>query len=191
MTKMLRYIVTIPLLAWAALVMSGTAHAQASDLAGATWTLTAIKRAGQPVQQITNATITLQFEPAGRAGGMSTCNGYSADYQAGGGKALTFGPILATKRACVDPALMQLEIDYFNALGGVTTYNADGTELELFFDNGQSRLAYSTDRVPGMPRTGGAAGLTLPLLLAAMGLPLLLLGVGLILRRQTRIKSNR
>ena len=154
MTKILRYILTLPLLACAALVFSGAAHAQASNLAGVTWTLTAIKRAGQNVQQITNASITLQFENDGRAAGTSTCNGYSGEYQAGGGQALTFEPILATKRACVDPALNQLEIDYFNALGGVTTYNTDGTELELFFDNGQSVLAYTTDRVPGMPRTG-------------------------------------
>jgi putative lipoprotein len=182
MTKILRTILTLPLLTCAALVFSGAAHAQASGLAGTTWTLIAIHRSGQNVQAITNAMVTLEFANDGRASGMSTCNGYSAEYQAGGGQALTFGPILATKRACVDPALMQLEIDYFNALGGVTTYNTDGTELELFFDNGQSVLSYSTDRVPGMPRTGGGPGLALPLLLTAV--PLLLVAVGLALRRR-------
>ena len=129
--------------------------------------------------------VTLRFGDDGRAGGQGPCNGYSATAQASAGSALTFGPVLSTKRACVEEGRNTLETEYFNALQSVSSYTLQGTELRL---TGQSTLTFTSAAPPGMPTTG-APSLALTLALAAAGALLLVAGgLGLRARRGTPAK---
>ena len=172
-------------------VSGGAAHAQTgslpADLRGPTWTLTAIQGPAQDLQDLSALGVTLRFGDDGRASGASTCNSYSAQAQSGGGAALTFGPILSTKRACVDPDRMALETTYFDALQSVSAYAIQGNTLRLTYNNGSSTLEFTGTAAPGMPSTGGP-DLTLTLALAAAGALVLVAG-GLALRRGRQLMS--
>jgi heat shock protein HslJ len=190
MKQRVRYTLTALALACAVLVSGGAAYAQTgglpAELIGSTWTLTAIQGPAQDLQDLGNLGVTLRFGDDGRASGQSTCNGYSATVQAGTGSALTLGPILSTKRACVDESRMNLETEYFNALQGVSAYTVQGTELRLTYNNGSSTLTFTSAAPPGMPTTGGS---DLPLMLGGLALGALLLvagGLGLRRAQQTR-----
>jgi heat shock protein HslJ len=186
MKTLVHSLLTLLGLAAVVAVSGGAASAQTgtlpADLLGTTWTLTAIQGPAQDLQDLSSAGVTLRFGDDGRASGQSTCNGYSATAQAGTASALTFGPILATKRACVEESRMTLETEYFNALQAVSSYTREGTQLRL---NGPSTLTFSSAAAPpGMPVTGDpapAAALAV-LALAALGL----VAGGLRLRRGLR-----
>lgn len=188
MKYVFRYMVAIPMLAFGFFAAGSPAHAQESGfplgVAGATWQLLEIQRSSQDVLDTSNVDVTLTFDGQGRATGKSTCNGYSAPYQTGAGQALTFGPVLSTKRACVDASLTNLETEYLGALQGVTSYSFDGANLQLFFNNGGSVLKFGTGTsiVPGMPKTGNAGADYITYM--AVGALLALLGTASLLTRQ-------
>ncbi len=189
MKPFVRYITTLALLIGAAALTSGAAQAQTGGLpaalVGPTWTLTALQGPAQDLQDLSSVGVTLRFGDDGRAGGQGPCNGYSATAQASAGSALTFGPVLSTKRACVEEGRNTLETEYFNALQSVSSYTLQGTELRL---TGQSTLTFTSAAPPGMPTTG-APSLALTLALAAAGALLLVAGgLGLRARRGTPAK---
>jgi heat shock protein HslJ len=176
---------TLVFLVCAAAVSSGAAQAQTGDLPAAvrapTWTLTAMQGPAQDLQDLGSVGVTLRFGDDGRATGEGPCNGYSSAYQTGAGATLTLGPVLSTKRACVDEGRNTLETEYFAALGSVSAYTLQGNQLQLTYNNGSSILTFTSASVtpPGMPTTGGPSlGLTLALVAGA----LLLVAVGLGLR---------
>jgi heat shock protein HslJ len=169
------------LLALAFFAFGGSARAQESGLPsgliGPTWRLVEIQRSAQDVMSTAAVRITLTLDTQGLASGESTCNLYSAEYQAGQGGALTMSPVVSTLRACVDTSLMDLESEYYRALEGVTSYSFDGSTLQLFYNNGASVLRFTADApaAPGMPRTGAAdSNYGLP---ALAGMLLVLLGL--------------
>src|SRR5262245_31452219 len=179
MIRMLSYLSATALFALGFFATGSLAEAQGAGfppgVTGVTWQLRAMQGPAQDLQDLRSANVTLKFDGQGLATGNSPCNSYSAPYQEGTGQALTFGNVLSTLRACVDPSLNQLETDYYNALKGVTSYSFDGATLRLFYDNGASILTFSAAGAPpGMPATGAgtanqAAFLIAGALLVALG----------------------
>lgn len=76
-----------------------------------------------------NPEITLTFDET-HATGSGGCNQYRAQYTVTG-TGLTFGPSMATKRACVEPGGNAQESAYFAALGNVASYRLSGDRLTL------------------------------------------------------------
>jgi heat shock protein HslJ len=188
MKTLFRYTLTLVFLVGAAALSSGAAQAQTgglpAEVRAPTWTLTAIQGPAQDLQDLGSVGVTLRFGDDGRATGQGPCNGYSATVQAGGGATLTFGPVLSTKRACVEEGRNTLETEYFNALQSVSSYTLQGTELRL---TGQSTLTFTSAAPPGMPTTG-AGNLALILAVAVAGALLVVGGLGLRARRGTRAR---
>ncbi len=161
MVRIVRHMMSA-LLVLGFLVGGGATYAQESGLpagvVGTTWKLLEIQRSTQDVLSTASVDITLEFDGQGLAGGNSTCNSYSANYQAGAGQSLTFESLISTLRACVDQSLNDLETEYYRALEGVASYSSDGTTLRLFYNNGGSVLLFGSSSTPGttpgMPRTG-------------------------------------
>ena len=189
MKTIFRYTLTLVFLVGAAAVSSGAAQAQTGDLPAEmrapTWTLTAMQGPAQDLQDLGSVGVTLRFGDDGRATGQGPCNGYSSPYQAGAGAALTLGPVLSTKRACLDEGRNTLETEYFNALSSVSAYTLQDNQLQLTYNSGSSTLQFTSATVtpPGMPTTGGPSlGLTLALA-AAGALLLVAAGLGLRARR--------
>jgi heat shock protein HslJ len=184
----------LPALALASIALSGPgpAHAQASGLppgmVGTEWKLIEIRQSGQEVKGTADAGITLLFEMEGRIGGASPCNSYSATYQVGAGETLTFGQVVSTLRACVDPSLQALESEYYTALSGVSSYSFQAGRLSLFFNNGQGVLEFVAPATPGMPRAGSSGEHTsaqvMRLLLAVLLVSLIVMGL-----RRTRART--
>lgn len=96
----------------------------APALPGSEWTLVSIDGAALA----DGSTITLTFMDAGRAGGDSGCNRYSTGYSIDGA-ALRFTPVMSTRMACADPAVMQQETAYLSTLEAATGYRFDGETL--------------------------------------------------------------
>ncbi|MGH2607205.1 MAG: META domain-containing protein [Anaerolineales bacterium] len=109
------------------------------DLAGTRWSLVALNgRAPLPA----SGPITLEFEIGGRAGGNSGCNSYGGTYVARGGS-LTFGEMVSTLRACVDPSLNDQEAAFLRALAAVTAYEMSEDQLILRDAAGATALVFA------------------------------------------------
>ena len=136
------------------------------EMFGVTWELVAIEHATQTTEVTTGKGLTLVFMDGSKIGGRGGCNGFGGDYNTGVGQSLTIRDLIQTLIACEQP-IMDLEMSYFSALAGVTSYSLSGDTLELAFsdDSGQGTLRYvkgaaqpplpgDPPQTPGMPRTG-------------------------------------
>lgn len=131
-------------LAVAALGAWQPAQAQGGSdaLAGSKWRL--IELNGQPPVS-GGETPTLQFAADGSSvSGNGGCNQFSGPYTQNG-DSLDIGPLIATRRACVDPAANAQETAYFQALESTTRYSIERGQLVL----------YSGDQVVARFRRGG------------------------------------
>ena len=111
------------------LLIAACATQNSASLDGTSWTLT------------TSPIITLQFAE-GSATGSGGCNQYRATYT-DSGSSLTFGPIAATKRACVEPERNRQETEYFDALARVASYEISGDRLTLRDASGAPLLEFT------------------------------------------------
>jgi len=92
-----------------------------SLLTGAEWRIEDVMNGGV----VDGAEVTIGFDAEGRAFGRAACNRFSGGYELTG-EGIGFGPMAATKMACA-PALMDLEIKVFEALGQVRRFDFDET----------------------------------------------------------------
>jgi heat shock protein HslJ len=83
---------------------------------------------------------TLTFMAAGRVGGTTSCNRYSAPYRLAG-EGLSFGAAISTKMACPQPVMDQ-EVRFLRLLARIARFEiaADGA-LRLLADDGQAIIA--------------------------------------------------
>lgn len=98
--------------------------AQAAGLDGK-WRLTSLP----DVSNFDASKTELAFLPDGRVAMTVGCNRMSATAATGEGT-IKFGPIMATKMACL-PNLMSLEAMFQNAIGRATTFKRDRDTLTL------------------------------------------------------------
>lgn len=105
-------------------------------LNGDTWQVEDINRSGI----IDNTVLTLTFSKDGNVTGSTGCNSLSGTYTATG-TAITFSPLIMTRRACLAPALNDQETKFTAALQGEMTWRltADGA-LELTREGGHRIL---------------------------------------------------
>ncbi|NWG21251.1 MAG: META domain-containing protein [Chloroflexi bacterium] len=110
-----------------------------SPLAGTQWRLIELDgRAPIP----TGEPLTLRFDEGDQAGGNSGCNIYGGSYRATS-TALTFGALASTQRACLEPALNDQEMAFYQALGAVVSYELVGGQLVLTDAAGAARLRFA------------------------------------------------
>lgn len=74
---------------------------------------------------------TMRLDPSDqRVGGTTGCNGYSGPFTLKG-DSLTFGALVSTRRACVDPEMNRQEAAFLAALTATRAWRVDGDTLEL------------------------------------------------------------
>jgi heat shock protein HslJ len=100
------------------LYIVSAATASPMQLAGTEW--------GFPEESGKDARF-LQFRPGAKASGFTGCNYFTGTYTQDGSM-LRFGPLAATRRACV-PSAMKREEQFLQALNLVR--EAEGTQLKL------------------------------------------------------------
>lgn len=100
-------------------------------LTGEEWRVTSLGGEAVPA----NAGQSLRFDAEGGMAGSGGCNRFMTNYELDEG--LGFGPVAATRRACIDPETTRLEDTLFAALGAVISFeiSEDGV-LTLFSENG-------------------------------------------------------
>ena len=113
---------TVVLLAVSA--CGGSRPATIVPLPGTSWVLQDI--GGAPV--VAPGRATLSFDESGRASGDGSCNRFSGPATFTG-DSLAFGPLISTKRACVEEALNAQETRYLAALETARRYVVTGDTL--------------------------------------------------------------
>ncbi len=115
-----------------------SAAAPSTDLNGTSWALVEIS--GQPV--VAGSSPTLSFEEE-QAGGNSSCNSFSASYEASQDGKLTFGPPMSTLMACLDSGgVMDQETAYLAALQSAAAYQMKDGRLLILNADGDVVLAF-------------------------------------------------
>jgi heat shock protein HslJ len=127
--------------------------AYGTPLEGTHWR--AVELAGKPVPpQDAKREAHLLFDAAGRVSGSDGCNRITGSYQVKG-DALTFGPMAATRMACVNTAAV--EEAFRSALKSASRFTIAGDRLELFDAAGTRVGAFvagtQTAAAPGLSGT--------------------------------------
>lgn len=115
---------------------TGAAPAPSDPLAGSRWALQSYGPAGQPKPAAGQP--TAEFA-AGKISGNAGCNSFSGSYAVSGAD-LKVGELMQTAMACADPALMQQESDYVNALLVARSFALAGDTLTIGYDGGELRF---------------------------------------------------
>lgn len=79
---------------------------------------------------------TMRFGADGQMSGNTGCNSTGGPYTVDGDR-LTFGVMMMTKRACVDPVRDALESSFTTALNATKRYRIANGELELRDESGK------------------------------------------------------
>ena len=85
---------------------------------------------------------TLEFPEAGRAGGRGSCNRFFGTVEISG-DSIRFGPLAATKMACVDAAANAQETKYLEALEAAERFAFDGPTLAVYLRGGGAPLRFN------------------------------------------------
>ena len=84
---------------------------------------------------------TLEFPEAGRAAGRGSCNRFFGTVEISG-ESIRFGPLAATKMACVDAAANAQETKYLEALQDAERFAFDGPALLVYSRGGSAPLRF-------------------------------------------------
>ncbi|MEE9594775.1 MAG: META domain-containing protein [Candidatus Hydrothermarchaeales archaeon] len=103
------------------------------------WELQSI---GGEEKVLSGTVVTLKFGQDNRITGSGSCNNYFSSYEIGEGNTLSIGVIGATEMYCQGLGIMDQEVQYFKALGEVSTIDVDQNKLQLFDDGGQRILNF-------------------------------------------------
>lgn len=125
----------------------GTAHDAATFEVGQSWRLIDASTA-ELRDNAVKAGIFLEVQD-GRLVGYSGCNRFSAAITARGPGAITLGPAMSSKRACVEDALNAAEQQFLAALQKVESYQLIDGELRFEHADG-TRLVFVEGRPEGM-----------------------------------------
>lgn len=108
---------------------------QRQELAGTAWNATGINNGRQAlVGLVADSIVTLNFGADGKAFGSAGCNSFNAAFEQSGGT-VKFMPPATTRKMCPDPAVMEQEKAFLNALVASSTVQLEGGKL-VFRDAG-------------------------------------------------------
>lgn len=129
--------ILMSVLVFALLLTACSGEAGAPSLAGTSWVLEQMN--GQPIVENTAPTLTFRNEK--ESGGNASCNSFGGEYEARDGK-LTFGPLMSTLMACLEPGVMEQEAAYLAALQSAVSYRVEGGKLLISDASGALVLVF-------------------------------------------------
>ena len=112
---------------------------RADQLPGSKWVLQSLLVDGQQVSIPANVKVTIEFE-GNMTRGNGPCNRYFGSYEVKG-NVISFGPIGSTKMFCQE--VMELESEYFSALGKVGTISGTSNSLQLSSKDKETVLVFA------------------------------------------------
>jgi len=111
-----------------------------SGLTGVTWRVQQYgDGAGGLTSVVAGTQITMVFGDDGTVSGDTGCNSYRGPHQIGA-TTLTFGPLITTRRACVDEAANAQEHLFLASMEAAATYQRVGDRMTVFDASAQPLL---------------------------------------------------
>jgi heat shock protein HslJ len=124
--------------------------AASNSLAGTAWRVISINNGNQAVTSVvTGSGMTLALGQDGVASGSTGCNDYRALYISDT-SSLSFGPVIATRRACSE-TLANQEQWFLAALSASSTYTLTGNSLTVRDGDGAIQFTATTATVVPLP----------------------------------------
>ena len=114
------------------ILLSACGNIGGDPLNGTSWQLFSI--GGVP--PVAGTTVTLAFEN-GQVSGHSGCNSFGGEYRVSGDK-LEFKQMMSTLMACADPAAMEQESIFMQALGDAQRFEVADGRLQIFRSGGDA-----------------------------------------------------
>ena len=128
----------------------------AAALPSGLWRVTAHGDPAAPEYPVAGTEITLDFNhEEGRISGSAGCNRFGGTFSVDGSE-LSFGPLMATKKMCLEPeGVMAQENMILGALQAVTRFSREGDRATLHYGEGQglvlSRVEPAAGRAEPVP----------------------------------------
>lgn len=107
------------------------------SLDGTKWRLVDLGGAGV----VAKAEATLDFADSGRVAGKGSCNRFFGTATISG-ESIHFGPIGATKMACLDTSVSRQEANYFKALEAAERITREDTTLSIYYADSDQPLRF-------------------------------------------------
>ena len=117
---------------------SATPPGPLTDLSGSAWRLDDL--AGTPA--VSGVDATLEFIPGDRVSGNASCNRFTGTVKVSG-SSITFGPLSATRMACMSEAANAQETAYLKALNDAERFALEGATLQIFSKGQASPLRFA------------------------------------------------
>jgi heat shock protein HslJ len=125
---------TTPVPAATILPTATVGDATMGGLAGVTWTLVSYGDPANPQPVVGTTPITLIFSDTG-VGGNAGCNTFGGSFQFDR-NSLTISQVVSTLMACTDQAVMEQETAFLNALSSASTFQINGSQLQINYADG-------------------------------------------------------
>ena len=106
------------------------------------WSLVSFGPPGAETPLVEGSTITLLLAD-GQAGGLGGCNSYGGMYELDA-EDISFDEITRTLKACADERVTEQEQRYIEALESAGSYELDGNQLRISYDDGGGLLVFET-----------------------------------------------
>ena len=116
-----------PVIATPTISVAPSATASATGLAGSSWRLESL--AGAPA--VSGVEVTLEFLEGDRVSGNASCNRFSGTVKVSG-SSIAFGPLAATRMACLSETASTQETAYLKALNDAERFVLEGASLQIF-----------------------------------------------------------
>jgi heat shock protein HslJ len=117
---------------------AGRALDSAGELVETSWRLEDLGGA----RALEGVEATLEFPEARKAGGRASCNRFFGTVEISG-DSVKFGPLAATKMACIDDATNAQEVKYLQALQGAERFAFDGPALLIYSKGMEKPLRFA------------------------------------------------
>lgn len=116
-------------------------------LTGTEWRLVSLGPTGAEQDVVPGTTVTLRLGEDGRAGGSTGCNSYGGTYQVRG-DTISFGRIVATRRACLDQNANEQEHRFLSALESASRFRLSSNRLTILSDRARTTLNFVDNSTP-------------------------------------------
>jgi heat shock protein HslJ len=134
----LRPVIQAPTVSVAPGATAPTTGLSATSLVGTSWRLEDL--AGTPA--VSGVEATLEFIEGDRVSGNASCNRFSGTVKLSG-SSISFGPLAATRMACMSEPANAQETTYLKALNDAERFALDGGSLQIFSKGQVSPLRFA------------------------------------------------
>ncbi len=115
-----------------------------SKLKNTQWRLESYGASGVETKVVEGTTITIKFSEDGRASGSTGCNSYGGEFHEYENK-VTFGKLMSTRRACIEPKANAQEQKYLASLESAAKFEFVEDRLTIYSGDAEATLSFVKD----------------------------------------------